>query len=1591
MNKQRFSKTEEVQLEAIQLAPEVFQGRQGEYAKETVNKIVAEGYDKSQEPIVLWNSSEESNILISGHSRYEAAKRLFDLGDLSLSAVPAKYFLGSEEEAVEYALLESNRSGTGEGLLSDILAYQRALELGKNKDYLKHFFKPEAHLRLVAGLAPLNPNGYFVQQLVSDAGKQFPYLKRNALWVGTIRKQEPRLSHAHEDELFFYLYPIEKGNVSRLKITKDEFFKAVDLKLSRIDFDPAMPLNLDEKVSSSAITNPIREQINELDREVEKLDKERRDKDQRISRARSLDRQDLVEKHQKRSSEITQLIARILQEKRSLEESIARTRRETTIDLFSTPAPVTPIAPSRNPDDYLHDDIWYEDYPANVLGERRETTDRFGKPTFRIVGDNQIALGKIKAQSVTSPVRSQVYQAPINEAKLEMAIQKSIAQQSKAGLKRELPDLNQEMELRSFDEVLDELNPELSREEIQVWLWCQYQYGTEQMREQIGNKENGWEQFLPLLKDQERLVAQWVEKGLLCFENKKYIPAPVYYSGDIHKRVTQLKQKKHGFEQLHGLEQYQRQLSGLQQALPEKLLLKTDDPSRKLVLTLHSQFCQDIEIASLADGTEFTTQPKGGQTPQAEPKSLLWAFSHWLSSLPLSEFKKISQLEIQAYYIHKNNFSRIMTKDEKQRIRRLTKLEGEKFFARFLSQGLGREDQLRIETKWNNLFNSFVEVDYSKIPVAFSCSSTFRNKPLQLRQVQREGVAYMINRGSGCIAYDVGLGKTMTAICAMAQAMEMGKCSRPLIVVPNSTYENWIAEIQGKIEGGKIVQTGILPQYPINGLYNLSAPYLELVLDSEGNVDGVPPQSITIVTYQGFARLGFREQTWNQMGAELYGILNQGVESQRQEAQLQERIQTMMGVGISGAQVAIEDLGFDYLIVDEAHAMKKSFTSVKGEIRGKKREKTPYKIQSGQPSSTALRGFMVSRYLQSGNNNGNVLLLTATPFTNSPLEIYSMLALIAYPELEKAGIHNLKTFFDLFIRTSNELVIGANLRPMRKELVLSFNNLRALQSLIFRFIRFKSGEEANIKRPHKIVLPRLQERVGQTLVDLPFEDRIETFLPFTSTQQKYMDQIEGYLLGKVLLGRFGEDDVFLAEADQESARTLRAVGYASQVCLSPFLYEFHDGKAPTPKTYVEESPKIHYAVRCIESVRKHAKSTGLNMPGQVIYMNSGVKYFPLILAYLKEHSGFEDKELGMITGGMDAKKKERIKNRFLSGEIKVLLGSAAIREGINLQYKATDIYNLWLDWNPTDVRQLEGRIWRQGNQYTNVRVTFPLMSNSVDIFRFQKLQEKTSRINAIWKRQDRENTLNLEAFNPEELKTALIHDPERIAQMQVAKEKERLIEEIQYQGALRNYVGYYFGAKNKFEEHYPYVLKTANRYRPARKGASRKVETVLSIFDDWLKDPETEVLYSDSDRLKEVRKSYRLMQYLDRDILTPNNWAGEDKKYINQQIEHKTADLNRQKEDVSGEQKIAMLATEIIEKREAEKRPLVTIKDAVARFATLNDKVIGELAFVPTPEPQTETPAEETIEDDFKAIDEAILILEELIAIEEEMNQLKIA
>lgn len=1120
--------------------------------------------------------------------------------------------------------------------------------------------------------------------------------------------------------------------------------------------------------------------------------------------------------------------------------------------------------------DALINDAWYNVHPDKILGVPYESSGRHGKVTKykgdindvkkidaedNFIGNTKILNDPLASASFDINASAEVLK-PENEGLILDNIEQAAGEVEKIRKRKSKKAVSQSEyipsgEIKTFYETFKEINPNITLDEVEVYVWYKSKIGKPLSKyyvslfapELFSADEDLTETYKYEVSEDK--INSWINDGLLFFTDNKLLPAVEYLQGNMYERKIKLDADAEYIKTTYGEDVYEKQAATLKTAFTTvyERRLTIGAGGRDLILLPISKFAQEFMIS----GIESTAENKEGKfkIKRNEKKdnygkpdilgdrgyrdykryffneiSLVDAFKWWLINKNPELKEPISFEDIINYYVDGKNLPKIpnkslatneiiqIAKAKNEKLKSSTQREGERLFKLFLETEVLAKDRVRIETQWNITNNNFLEPDYDRIPIGFRMM-----RDEKIRQEKRDAVAFTLNNGTGILSYDVGVGKTPSAIFTISAFIDAGYCKRPLVVVPNQVYRQFITEIKK-----------FTPHLKIKEAYNLSEGYLENFMQ-DGKIVKPDVGTITIMTYEGFKNIGFSDETKESLQTELFEILSQGSQNAKDDAALNNRIESLVGQGLKKTTQIIEDFGFDFVCYDEAHKMKKVFTGVKGEAEESDegevtRGKNPYKISSGTPSDDGLRGFMINFYILKSNNYKNVLLLTATPFTNSPLEIYSMLSMVAYERLKEQGLNSLKTFFDTYINATTALVINSKLKPVFKQVVLGFNNLISLQILIRRFILYKTGEEVGVQRPKKYVLPYLKEVENGVTITLGEDKKIESFIQMTPQQKAMMDDVIAYVEngtnfpiranevedeketekkdtdeeGSSLKGGDEEiDEDALDESEKLGVRTIKGLSYSRNLALSPYLFKYSGLKNPTYKTYVETSPKLMYVMSCIKSVREYHIAKNEPISGQVIYMDRGKDYFPLLKEYLINEIGYAKHEVGIIVSGLPKegnRSKEYVKNLF-NGEIyneetkefekvsddlriKVVIGSSTIKEGMNLQKYGTVLYNCFIDWNPTDIQQLEGRIYRQGNNYNAVRIVNPLVIDSADIFLFQKLQEKTSRLNSIWSRDGKTNVLSTDELNPEELKFALIRDPLVIAELKTIEEKSKL-------------------------------------------------------------------------------------------------------------------------------------------------------------------------------------------------------------------------
>lgn len=773
------------------------------------------------------------------------------------------------------------------------------------------------------------------------------------------------------------------------------------------------------------------------------------------------------------------------------------------------------------------------------------------------------------------------------------------------------------------------------------------------------------------------------------FVGERYVHDFYYAEGDIYAKLAQLEDDRDIIIRRYGVEQYEKQKRLLESVLPKRKGLD------EITISPNTAFVKNLTI-----------------TTESGRESLKNLFEAFCRKLPYRAFGDSTQWEVIGYINNEQVYGQ--DKQRNQLIRERRKRVANELFVKFLNEELSDDGKRQVVAAFNREYNSVYRPDYSKVPMFSTINKDFKGKPLKLTSVQLAGIGRMTVKGVGVLAHEVGFGKTLSGILAMHEAMTRGFASKPLIVVPNDNIlKQWVETMKE-----------VLPESTVNVLGNLGASY-----DLTGFK--VNDGEFTIVTYEGLKAMSFSDSTYNHL-AEKFSYITEDLSKHQSERDYQKEIEKkneLKGKMKRGVKPSygFEDFGFDWLTVDEVH----NANHIVSKVRLDKSIASDFRSQSQRTSDLGLKTWLAAQYIQEENNGRNVLLLSATPFTNKPLEYYSILSLVANDMLRRKGFFNVDQFFATFMEADNELEIAANGRPVQKTNVRRFRNNGLFQQLLSEFIDIK-GEEDN----PDLVRPTRQNK--------------EYKIAQNELTAEAMAEVQDLL--------------------SDNEKVLQGIGHARAAAFSPYATSLIGRRPKNHKEFVKNSPKIDATIKLIEQNKKDRPDAG-----QIIYSEVGVEFFPMIRDYLVHESGFKSNEVRIITGATSNNERVNIQTAFNKGEVKVVIGSPAIKEGLNLQENTTDMYILSLPWNFTQLRQIEGRGWRQGNKWENIRINYMLTNDSVDVFMLQRLQLKQGLYNEAMK--SGAESLDVSDIDTAELKTQLITDPAVRAEIVTVQEREKLQQE----------------------------------------------------------------------------------------------------------------------------------------------------------------------------------------------------------------------
>ena len=798
----------------------------------------------------------------------------------------------------------------------------------------------------------------------------------------------------------------------------------------------------------------------------------------------------------------------------------------------------------------------------------------------------------------------------------------------------------------------------------------------------------------------------------LNYTNGKYQNDILYYSGNIAERLEQLKRDKKNMSD----EQYARQETGLNSILPkEKTALEIVwSPHDTTVTEKRFVDANDRETTiSSAFQNQLRSSQYGARRAVLSPNVLV------SDILGLIDGKR----------------ARKDTKDLKGAIASDLK----RLYTDFILNKLPEEVRKEIVTDFNKQKNSIIAPNYDNIPVPIKgMAKDFRGNVFTPTETQKSGVAFLVNKGTGLLSWGVGVGKTFGILLATVANMQKGNAKRPLFIVPSSTIEKtWLTTMLATFPDVNVVNLG-----------GLTKPEITRLKKERGDDPSkwVKDGELAIISHEGIGKFGLSKEDISEAMTDLKdAMFDAERESKgRKKAQGNEDVLETIAKLQGDSELSFTDMGFDHISVDEVHNFRKVFKGAKkekSEDGGKARFSN---VIGGNPSKRAQKLFLLSQMVQRRNNGRNVFLASATPFENHATEIYNILSFVARDRMKSMGIYNINDFFAAYGNFESQMIVKPGGDVKEQEVMKSFANTDSLRALLREFMDLRVDE--TLIRPDKVITT---PKLAMSRMQLDNNDKIQSM--FNGTWEKM-----GIELSK----------------EQADAISLIAQGYSISNAVSPYFVEKFHSKNFTATEMVENSPKLKFAYEVIKTSRENRKTKDF---GTFVYMgkhgiaNGGQTKFA---DYIAENLGYKKNEVAVLNGDTSMVDRENIKERFNDGTLKVLIGGDPTKEGIDLQNNGFATVNVALGWNPTEVVQVEGRVWRQGNKRSLVPIFYPLIENSGDVNMYQKFSEKGGRLDDLMNAEGTEYDVG--SVDVEEQILALITDPESKANLAIAIQKKEL-------------------------------------------------------------------------------------------------------------------------------------------------------------------------------------------------------------------------
>lgn len=342
----------------------------------------------------------------------------------------------------------------------------------------------------------------------------------------------------------------------------------------------------------------------------------------------------------------------------------------------------------------------------------------------------------------------------------------------------------------------------------------------------------------------------------------------------------------------------------------------------------------------------------------------------------------------------------------------------------------------KLTISYNDTQNTHAERQYNGARL-----QTHGASPLvELRTTQRNAAWRMIQSPVTLLDHTVGAGKTMTVITGLMERRRLGLSKKPVVVVPNHLVGQWARDFV-RLYPGANVMAATEKDFSTKNRRRLFARM------ATGKYDAI------IIGHSSLGFIPLEKETEAEFVREEVEYLKRAL-SQAEEDGDKRTVRTVANRIVKKEQrvkellnkerddvVSFENMGIDYLAVDESHEFKNlEYSTSMQNVAG-----------MGTPTGAKKSFDLYSKVQYTLGREGGVTFATGTPISNSLVEMYTILRYLNRKGLKARNLDAFDAWVKAYASVEARIEFTSTQKLKERQIMASFNNLPELLQLYKEF------------------------------------------------------------------------------------------------------------------------------------------------------------------------------------------------------------------------------------------------------------------------------------------------------------------------------------------------------------------------------------------------------------------------------------------------------------------------------------------------------------------------------------------------------------